>query len=558
MARKSKYTHEIPKGADAVWRAALYIRLSREDGDKEESDSVSNQRVLLHSYIQEKPEIELVDYYIDDGWSGTSFQRPDFQRMMEDIRRKRVNCVIVKDLSRFGRNYIETGKYLEQIFPFLNVRFISVSDMLDSVERPGQMNTILVPFKNLINDEYCRDISNKVRSSLDMKRKKGEFIGAFACYGYRKDPQRKGKLAVDNQAAEVVRMIYQWFLGGMGMLAIARKLNGLGIPNPSAYKQQQGLAYRHPGGDGKTMLWQDRTVRRILTNQVYCGDLVQGRNRVINYKMQRCRQVPRQEWMVVENTHEAVISREDFQKVQSLLTRDTRVAPSRGTVHLFAGFLKCADCGRALNRRKNVHAYGTYEYYICSTYKKAKDRCTRHTLRVDQLEEAVLHAIQQQVEKAVDVAALLERYRREKGEKAVHFPLEQSMRESRERAQKVRKLKESLYEDWKEGILTREEYLSMKASYQSQLDDLEAAQKLWQEKIEESKKGQLEEHNPILESFCKYRNLTCLTRDVMTELVDSILVHEGGKITIRFRFSENCQALEKKAGELKRELEDGL
>lgn len=543
MARKSRYLEVKSERTHVIWHAALYIRLSREDGDKEESDSVSNQRTLLKNFIDDQLDMEFGGYYIDDGWSGTNFERPDFLRMMGDVKAKKINCVIVKDLSRFGRNYIETGKYLEQIFPFLNVRFIAVNDMLDSVGNPGQMNTIMVPFKNLINDEYCRDISNKVKSSLDMKRKKGEFIGAFASYGYKKDPIQKGKLLIDEEAAGVVKMIYHSFLQGMGMLAIARKLNELGILSPASYKIKQGMLYQNAKTkDGET-LWQDRTIRRILTNQIYCGDLVQGKNRVLNYKIQRCRQVPKEEWMVVRDTHEAVIDRETFQKVQDLLKRDTRVAPASGTVHLFAGFLKCADCGRAMNRKKNVHSYGTYEYYICSTYKQAKDRCSRHTLRVDQLEEAVLKAIQAQVEHAVDVAELLRRFEKEQRGKTVVFPFEETWKEKKAEMEKIKRFRESLYGDWKEGILTKEEYLSMKESYQKQLDDLSSIlEKLEREKKEMGKRGK-EKENPFLRSFCRYRNITSLTREVLMELVESILVHENGEITIRFRFREEKKAL---------------
>lgn len=526
MARRSRYLETKVEGVGSVWRAALYIRLSREDGDKEESDSVANQRAFLKNFIDEQLDMEFVGYYIDDGWSGTNFERPDFLRMMEDIRVKKVNCVIVKDLSRFGRNYIETGKYLEQIFPFLNVRFIAVNDMLDSVGNPGQMNTIMVPFKNLINDEYCRDISNKVKSSLDLKRKQGEFIGAFASYGYKKDPKQKGKLMIDEEAAGVVRMIYRFFLEGMGMLAIARKLNGLGILSPASYKIKQGIPYQNANTGRREMLWQDRTIRRILTNQIYCGDLVQGKNRVLNYKIQRCRQVPKEEWMIVKNTHEAVIDRETFQEVQKLLKRDIRAVPSTGTVHLFAGFLKCADCGRAMNRKKNVHSYGTYEYYICSTYKQAKDRCSRHTIRVDQLEEAVLRAIQIQVEQAVDVAELLERFEREQKGKRIHFSFEETWREKQAEVEKIKRFRESLYGDWKEGILTKEEYLSMKKSYQKQLDDLTVMIEKLEKERREVEKGRKEKENPFLRSFCRHRNITSLNREVLVELIESIFVQD--------------------------------
>ena len=226
-----------------IWQAALYLRLSREDGDKEESDSVVNQKELLNQFISLEPDIVVYDVYVDDGWSGTNFERPDFIRMMQDMKEGKVNCVIVKDLSRFGRNYIDVGQYIEKIFPLLDIRFISVTDNLDSVKNPQTMNTIMVPFKNLINDEYCRDISNKVRSSLDMKRKQGKHIGSFACYGYQKDPEDHNHLVIDEEAAEVVRDIFQWYISGMSILSISQKLNAMGVPNPSCYNKIHGFKY---------------------------------------------------------------------------------------------------------------------------------------------------------------------------------------------------------------------------------------------------------------------------------------------------------------------------
>ena len=211
-----------------IWSTALYIRLSREDDDeKSESNSITNQREQLNQFIEENPELNIYDIYTDDGFSGTDFNRPGFQRMMVDMKNQKINCVIVKDLSRLGRNYIEVGNYIEQIFPLFNIRFISLNDGLDSYKNPNQMNNIIVPFKNLINDEYARDISQKIRSSLDSKKKRGEFIGSFATYGYMKDPEDNHKLIIDEVAARVIRDIFKWYISGMGKITIAKKLNEL-------------------------------------------------------------------------------------------------------------------------------------------------------------------------------------------------------------------------------------------------------------------------------------------------------------------------------------------
>ena len=270
MARKSKYgVTGAESSAAKKWKAGLYIRLSREDGDKDESDSVSNQRMLLREYSAKLPDVEVADYFIDDGWTGTNFERPGFIRLMEQIKKGSLNCIIVKDLSRFGRNYIEVGNYLEQIFPFMGVRFISIADSLDSYGNPGQMNTIMIPFKNLINDEYCRDISNKVRSSLDSRRRSGKFIGSFSAYGYVKDPDNKGELLVDESVAPIVKNIYEWFLDGLGAITIAKKLNDMGIPSPSEYKRMCGLRYKVADSSVKgPVMWGYSAVKRILQNRM--------------------------------------------------------------------------------------------------------------------------------------------------------------------------------------------------------------------------------------------------------------------------------------------------
>lgn len=537
MPRKSRTSATHSSIAARRWMPAVYLRLSREDGDKLESDSIANQRELLTEFAASLDDLSDPVFYLDDGFTGTNFDRPGFQSMLRDLRAGKVNCVIVKDLSRLGRNYVEVGGYLEKVFPLLGVRFISVNDQVDSVRDPASVNTLIVPFKNIINDEYCRDISNKVRASLDLKRRQGKFIGSFASYGYRKDPDDHNRLLVDEEAAAVIRDIFRWFLGGMSMLGIAKRLNAQGVPNPSAYKRQQGLNYRHPAGDRLDGLWPDSSVRRILTNRLYTGTMVQGKNRVKSYKLPIAERLPEADWIQVAQTHEAIIEPAQFEQVQSLLRRDTRTPPARGTVYLFSGFLRCADCGKAMHRKTISQPYGDYHYYICSTFKKQHSgACTKHTIRSDRLEQAVLETLRGQIALAVEMDELLSAIDRNKlaGESARRFEAERK-RLSAEREKTVR-MKLDLYPDWKRGDLSREEYLALKGQFEEQLARIDG--RLAALAAERAQTDAAASTNAVLQQFIRYRNLQHLTREIVVELIDRIEVHEGGGITIRFKFAD--------------------
>lgn len=523
-------------GKNAVWQAALYLRLSREDGDKEESDSVVNQKDLLYQFISLELDIVVHDVYVDDGWSGTNFERPDFIRMMTDIKEGRVNCVIVKDLSRFGRNYIDVGQYIEKIFPLMNIRFISVTDNLDSVKNPQTMNTIMVPFKNLINDEYCRDISNKIRSSLDMKRKQGKHIGSFACYGYQKDPEDHNHLVIDEEAAEVVRDIFRWYISGMSILSIAQKLNSLGVPNPSAYKKMQGLKYKNRYeniGKGK---WPDSSVRRILGNQMYIGNLVQGTMKIKSYKVQISQRQEKEDWIIVENTHDPIISKDDFETVQDLLLRNTRKAPDRTKVHLFSGYVTCGDCGRTMVRKEHHHDYGDYVYYVCKTHTKLdKTACSKHTTRADKLEKIVLSSIQTQVALAVDMEDAIRVISSNANASKESFRLQRLLDKAKDEVSQADSMMLDLYPDWKAGIISKEEYLELKKRFETQKNcSMKKIQDI-QGKISDAEKGQ-NGRNQFVENFIKYRNIDKLTREVVVALIEMIYIYEDQKIKIVFKY----------------------
>ena len=535
MARKSKYEPSSAKLSTALWKPALYIRLSREDGDREESNSIASQRELLTEFANTQTDMAAPRLYTDDGYTGTDFDRPDFQRMLNDLRAGIINCVIVKDLSRFGRNYVGVGEYLEHVFPLLNVRFISVSDSVDSYLDPRSVNNLVVPFKNILNDEYARDISNKVRASLDLKRRQGKFIGS---YGYRKDPDDHSRLLIDEAAAAVVRDIFNWFIGGTSVLGIAKRLNEQGVPNPSAYKRQQGMNYRHPTSDRLDDLWPDSSVRRILRNPLYTGTMVQGKNRMKSYKLHISEAVPEDEWITVAQTHEAIIPIELFDKAQALFERDTRTAPTQPKVYLFSGFLRCADCGKAMNRKLISQPHRDYYYYICSTFKKQHSgACTKHTIRSDRLEQAVLETLRSQIALAVEMDELIAEINRSGAcsRSADHLQTERAQLETER--ERIEQMKLSLYPDWKAGDISREEYHRLKEQFEQQQAKLDTRLASLQSRIDEVQNG-VNETNSFLSQFVKYRSLQTLTREVVVELIDMIYVHEGGKITIKFKFSD--------------------
>lgn len=548
MAQRNRYDEYLKRKqgsfvSSVQWKAAEYLRISREDGDKEESDSIGSQKDITHEYVEQNDDIVFVDEYIDDGWTGTNFDRPDFERMVSDIKNGAVNCIIVKDLSRLGRNYILVGQYLEMIFPLLNIRFISVVDRIDSVKDPASINNALVSFKNVMNDEYCRDISNKVRASLDRKRGKGEFIGSFASYGYAKDPEDRHHLVIDPIAAEVVRSIYQWFLGGMSIIGIAKKLNRLGVPNPTMYKKQLGLNYRHPEGELGDGLWPDSSVKRILKNRIYTGDMVQSKTKIKSYKVQVCTNVPEEKWVIVPDTHEAIIPREQFETVQQLLRRDTRTAPGAAHISIFGGYIRCADCRRAMGKKSAVQPYKKYYYYVCQTFRKGgKAACTKHTIREEKLYQAVLTTIQAQIQLAVSMDDVLQELKAKDIRARRSSRLEAMLEGKKQEHAKISQFKIDLYPDWKSGIISKSEYLSLKEKFDKQLEQIEEAAANIEEEIKQYRETASVE-NQFIKHFLKYRNITELSREVIVELIEMIYVHEGGTITIDFKYQDEYQRL---------------
>lgn len=535
----SPYQRQAP-----TWRLGKYLRLSKDDfkrgnvngEDKEVSDSINNQRKILDEFeLMHEDEFEWSEEYKDDGFTGTDADRDDFQRLLADINSGKVNCVIIKDLSRLSRDYVEAGILIDRLFVQMNVRFISLHERIDSYKDPDSVSSIVVPITNVMNDQYCYQTSKKIRQVFDYKKRNGEFIGSFAPYGYIKDPNDNHALLVDKEAAEVVKQIFTLFLGGMSKRGIAYHLNDHGILCPSVYKRSKGLKYQTPNGAEKP-LWSTYTITTILKNPVYVGDLAQGRNRVKSYKIHKTVAVPKEDWIVVRNTHEAIIAREVFAQTKELLRRDTRTPPKKTTLHLFSGFLKCAECGRAMSR---LASNPKYVYYQCGTYKsQSKQACTMHSIKHEKLEAAVLCAIQRQVYAAVSYTETVTQINKAPHKKSQSLRLNDQINAKEKELARITRYKQSLYEDWKDGEITRNDYRHMCADYERQAAALQTVLDNLNAERDELENGVTVE-NPFLVAFRKHENIDRLTREILIELVDHIKVYEGGEIKIRFKFSED-------------------
>ena len=518
-----------------IWNATLYLRLSRDDGDKEESNSITGQRELLRDYISQRPELREFAVRVDDGFSGSTFERPSFQKMIEDVKAGRTDCIIVKDLSRFGRNYLDAGEYIEKIFPFLGVRFIAVNDHYDSLGDKKASDDLIIPFKNLINEAYCRDISVKIRSQLEIKRKNGQFLGSFATFGYLKDEQNKNKLAVDEYAADIVRDIFKWKLEGVSPQDIADTLNKLGILSPMEYKRSLGMKFTTSFKTNTKALWSAGTVIRILKNPIYTGVLVQGKETTPSYKVHKRITKDESEWIVIEDSHEAIITKIDFNSVQKILKLDTRRSPDDEAVQLFSGMVFCGDCGASMVR-KTVPAGGKkYVYYVCSAHKQDKS-CSPHRMRDTVLEGIVLDSLKQHIREVVDMSELIEITDTAPLRTAQAQKVQRQLDKKHEEYEKLQKLLMSLYENLTDGIIDREEYARLKQSFAIRADETEKQMDALRESLTDIQNHGTE--NAWTDEFIKRQGLTALDRAVVVALIDKILIHSDDVVEIIYRWQD--------------------
>ena len=532
-----------------------YLRLSKEDGDVAgsetlQSNSIENQKEYIEDYIHSKPEIKIVDFYVDDGYSGVNFDRPDFQRMLQDIKNKKIDCVIVKDLSRLGRNYIEVGRYIERLFPLLGVRFIAINDNFDSADDTAASNNIIIPFKNLINDAYCRDISIKIRSHLEVKRKRGEFIGAFAVYGYMRGKD-KNKLIVDPYAAEIVKEIFGMKMDGMSQQAIADELNSLGILSPAEYKKEQGSGYKTVFQTHSKAKWTAMAVMRVLTNEIYVGTLIQGKESTPNYKVKVREKRPREEWIRIENAHEAIISRADFEIISDIIQKDTRVTAGKRAVSIYSGYLVCADCGCSMVRKKAYSGSFEYVYYVCSGNKKNKDTCSSHRISENALNVAVTKTLQLHLKHLADLQESILYIRKTScNSDKIKMMVLQSEKIKGD-IEKYNRLKLECYEDYKNELITQGEYLLFKKELDNRIEDTKKAATELSKKKRMLLDGRYEKES-FMEKFLTSKDIE-LKRSLFVRFISQIYVYEDHRIEIMFRYQDEIKQLAGLVGEIKQE-----
>lgn len=525
--------------AVTVWNTYGYVRLSHEDGDKEESNSVTGQKDLIRDYLSRHPELVERGMKVDDGYTGSNFDRPAFQEMMADVKAGKVNCIVVKDLSRFGREYLDAGEYIEKIFPFLGVRFIAINDNYDSFHRNAESDDLIIPFKNLINEAYCRDASIKIRSQLEIKRRRGDFIGSFAVYGYLKDPDDKHRLIVDDFAADVVRDMFRWKLEGISAGDIADKLNTDGILSPMDYKKSLGLRFATPFRVNAQSRWSAAAVLRILKNPVYTGVLAQGKNTTPSYKVKRRIEKPSEEWAVVEGRHEAIVDRFNFESVQKVLALDTRTSPGNKAVELFSGMVFCGECGAAMIRKTVPSGGKKYVYYICAAHKNEKT-CFAHTLRDSALEEIVMEALGRHIRNVIDLSGLLELTDAAALQQAGVRKLQGRLEKKQEEIDRYQRLLRSLYESLTDGIIDREEYQALKKTYTTSRDEAEGQAEALREEM--GRTLELTVNNKgWMEQFRKRQNITALDREIVVSLIERILIYKDRRVEIVYRWQDEFQ-----------------
>lgn len=560
MARK-KRVHASPMRPEiqgALWVAGLYGRLSVLDNGKVDGEPIESQIAIIEQYVAGHPELKIVERYIDNGYTGTNFDRPNWERMMADVKSGRINCIIVKDLSRLGRNYIETGRFLERICPKLGIRFISVNDNYDTAEIKSQ-DEFAASLKNIVNDYYAKDISLKSGSALKAKRQRGEYIGSYAPHGYLKDPSNKNHLIINPETAPVIQQIYQWRAEGLGYGTITRMLNERGIPSPGRYRFEHGIVTNN-NKKGSSLLWNRHALTDILRNIVYIGHLAQGKCTASLARGIPVHRTLESEWDIAYHTHDPIITEELFNQVQEInrSRADAYNANYGACSHLPKGDnpyrerLVCADCGTQMKLYRNLSKNHKKAYftYICPTYEEHQElRCTKKTIRSNALDAMVLKTLKIQMELFCDAQQVLERL----SKKQPKFPAHTEENELQQLEQQVKRKQgyaTSLYADYRTGLLTREEYTFARGKYQEEVAALQGRISQLQERL--TLTSQVSDcAKSWMALIEQYKSAEIVSRELVTAFISEIRLSADGSIKVSFLFQDelsriraHCKAVE--------------
>lgn len=535
-----------------IYQTAGYIRLSIEDSGKTDGYSLENQEKLVRDYIADQQDMRLYRLYIDNGATGTVFERPAFDEMMQDMKDGKINCIVVKDLSRLGRNYLEAGNYLEQIFPFFRMRFISITDGYDSNSPDVTNESLIIPLKNIINEGYAKDISLKITTSFESRKKQGQFMGRYPVYGYLKDPQNKNHLIVNPETCGIVKRIFQMRDSGMALGAIARQLNEEGIPSPAHYLWIKGLSKEERHQDS---YWDNINVKRLLTNKMYLGMLVYGKERSSFAKGIKRQRVPESEWKYVPNAHEAIIDQELFDSVQKKL-EDTKqnflnmtgINEDYRPENLFRGKIHCSDCGGAMKMSKFVNtrkdgSIDRYAVYECWRRKKLYDlSCPQRSIRKAVVDKTVEEAIRFHIRTFLDTEQVIAKLNCSPKGRAAASDIQNRIREKQRRISKIERLSTGIYEDYREGILNEEEYLALRSRYGEEKEGLlkEVDALMLAEREHEAN---YHSTGSLADIVRKYAEFPEINREIVEAFIADIQVHTDSHLVITFAFEDEFQRL---------------
>jgi len=528
---------------DFEYILAVYLRLSKEDGDmsvdRAESNSITNQRALILSYLKQHfPNIKVFKIYTDDGFTGTNFERPGFKEMLQDIYEGKVNFVIVKDLSRFGRDYVEAGKYIKKKFRTMGVRFVSVLENFDSLTATPTDYNLLLPVRNFINDQFSSDISTKVRGNQSAMRSDGLYIGPYVSYGRKKSADNKHIIEVDEYAASIILEMADALFYGYTVQKISEWLNIRGVLAPADYKRSQGIQFKTSFQTNIKSKWTPKAVIRALSDPMNIGTMEQGKRQRINYKVRTMVEKPWEERDVVNDRVPAIMSADVYDNVKRLLLMDMRTAPGQDTVYLFCGLLYCGDCNNSMIRRKQ----GAGISYICSAYNK-KEKCTRHTIVDVVLQEIVLEIIQSHIKTIVYVEEVLDYMEtlNVAREDLEHY--DDEIQSKYQELERYSKMQSALYRDRADEIINEEEFLEYKQFYEKRCAELEQTIAYLKQIISNISVNR-SDCCRWFEEFKKYRNVQKLTRAMLIIFVDKITVYEDKRINVVFRFADEFSALQ--------------
>ena len=546
MARKSRknlQTEHMQPRPGKLYHTAVYARLSIEDNGIQ-GDSIESQIEMIENYISSCQDLKVARTFVDNGETGTNFERPAFSDMMEEVKKGTINCIVVKDLSRFGRNYLETGNYLEKIFPYLDIRFISVNDHFDSLHG-GRSDTLLVPLKSILHDTYAKDISRKVSSAIDIKKKSGKFMGKIPPYGYVRDEQDRHKLRVHAERAEIIRRMFKWRTEGMGPVSIAHRLNDMAVPT------QLQIRFAEGHHDGKEhALWRGSAVADILKNPCYTGCMVERKGSCLLCKGQENEVIPESEWNLIENTHEPIIDRETFERVQRLRSESRRKRTQQAantscrqrTENMLSGMVQCGICGGSVRRdsgyfRKDgslVH----YSFYCSNKYLKTKG-CSLKAFDEAELQNYIFQVCKKQLELLTDRKERI-RDKLETAKKRRYISsLKEEIRILEDKQQKLRRKRNDLYADFKDGLLTEGEYTITRDRYMADSGQLNGQLQAANAKLQEQSRMPGTTEAGIRDVSC-FHDTEKLTKEMCSAMVKKVVLNEHS-VSIHFTFTDEYE-----------------